>query len=239
LKARHVSGKQRRTDPAPARRASARSKRVTAAAKKTPARSRPRKAAAEPTPAPQAHLAAIGLRIKHARRVRAFTLKVLAERAGCSESMLSKVERGLATPSLTALHKLAQVLGTNVSALTSPVPVGESPVMRVAERSRVAFASSARKTISLERLVLPGPGLLLQADVHVIGPRFSSEQEITHAGEELGYVLEGRVELRIDDEAHELGPGDSFHFRSERPHAYRNLGATEARIIWVNTPPTF
>jgi transcriptional regulator with XRE-family HTH domain len=221
---------------------SAKQRRATPAAKKTPAGRRPRKLARKSVPAapvPEMHQAALGLRIKHARRVRELTLKGLAERAGCSESMLSKVERGLATPSLTALHKLAQVLGTNVSELTSPLPSAESAVMYAADRVRVGFGSRAGKTVGLERLVIPRSGLLLQADVHVIGPRFSSEQEITHVGEELGYVLEGRVELRIDDEAHELGPGDSFHFRSERPHAYRNLGDTEARIIWVNTPPTF
>jgi quercetin dioxygenase-like cupin family protein len=47
------------------------------------------------------------------------------------------------------------------------------------------------------------------------------------------------VELVVDDQRWQLGPGDSFHFRSERPHGYRNIGSTLARILWINTPPTF
>jgi transcriptional regulator with XRE-family HTH domain len=202
---------------------------------------RVRAAADAPAQAPQDQiLIAIGLRIKHARMLRAMTLKALAEQAGWSESMLSKVERGLAAPSLNALHKVAGVLGTNVGELTSPQPVVESPVMTPADRPRITFgARRGHPGISLERLVVPQPGLLLQADIHVIGPKESSEQQISHAGEELGYVLSGSVELRIGDEVYVLGPNDSFHFRSELPHSYRNLGSTEAQVIWVNTPPTF
>ncbi|WP_265258606.1 cupin domain-containing protein [Verminephrobacter aporrectodeae] len=185
-------------------------------------------------------LRAVGMRIKHARMLRALTLKALADEAGWSESMLSKVERGLAAPSLSALHKLASVLGTNVGELTSPQPVVESPVMVAGSRPRITFGARRGHTgISLERLVLPQPGLLLQADVYIIGPKESSEEQISHAGEELGYVLSGSVELCVGDEVYVLGPNDSFHFRSELPHSYRNLGQTEARVIWVNTPPTF
>lgn len=185
-------------------------------------------------------LAPLGLRIKHARMLHALTLKELAGQAGWSESMLSKVERGLATPSLNALHKLAGVLGTNVGELTSPQPLLDSPVTKAANRSVVTFgAKRGRAGIGLERLIVPQSGLLLQADIHVIGPMETSGQQITHVGEEFGYLLSGTVELRVGDDAYVLEPNDCFHFRSELPHSYRNLGKTEARIIWINTPPTF
>ena len=174
------------------------------------------------------------------RMLRALTLKELASAAGWSESMLSKVERGLATPSLSALHKLAGVLGSNVAELTAPHPHPPSPIQKAGERPRITFgAAEGHVGISLERLVLPQPGLMLQADIHILAPNESSEQQISHIGEELGYVLCGHVELSLGEDTYQLGPHDSFHFRSELPHAYRNVGDTEARIIWVNTPPTF
>lgn len=179
--------------------------------------------------------ATMGLRIKRARMLRGMTLKELATLAEWSESMLSKVERGLASPSLAALHKLAVVLDTNVGELTSAQAPIDTPVMKAGSRTQVAFGGG----IVLERLVVPGPGLLLQADIHLVPPRESGGQQISHVGEEFGYVLSGSIELRIGDEVHVLGPHDSFHFRSELPHSYRNLGETEARIVWINTPPTF
>jgi hypothetical protein len=36
-----------------------------------------------------------------------------------------------------------------------------------------------------------------------------------------------------------LAAGDSFFFDSSRPHGYRNVGETVARIVWVNSPPTY
>lgn len=49
----------------------------------------------------------------------------------------------------------------------------------------------------------------------------------------------GRLELTIDGVTHNLGPGDSFAFTSHLPHTYRNPGAEFARVLWINTPPTF
>ena len=36
-----------------------------------------------------------------------------------------------------------------------------------------------------------------------------------------------------------LREGASFHFRSDLPHSYRNTGRTVAKVLWVNSPPTF
>lgn len=91
----------------------------------------------------------------------------------------------------------------------------------------------------LERLVVPSPGQLLQGDIHVLEPLARSDEQIHHVGEELGYVLEGELELTLGDQSYSLQAGDSFYFPSTEPHSYRNPGDTVTRILWVNTPPTF
>ena len=52
-------------------------------------------------------LPSLGLRLRHARRVVGLTLKQVAEAAGCSESLISKLENDAASPSLAMLHRLA------------------------------------------------------------------------------------------------------------------------------------
>lgn len=59
-----------------------------------------------------------------------------------------------------------------------------------------------------------------------------------HEGDEFGFVLEGQLELRIDDTVHELAPGDSFALPSHLAHTYRNPGQVVTRVIWINTPLT-
>ena len=184
---------------------------------------------------------ALGLRIKHARMVHGLTLKVLADAAQCSESLLSRVERNQAMPSLSTLHRLATALQTNVAELTRSEAPNVKPVMRQGERPVVQFPGASQKHpgIRLERVIMPLRGQLMQADIHVLEQGASSLDSISHAGEEVGYVIEGELELSIGADTYLLGPGDTFYFSSDVPHSYRNAGSGVARILWVNTPATF
>ena len=52
-------------------------------------------------------------------------------------------------------------------------------------------------------------------------------------------MVQGQLELTINKEVRLLNTGDSFYFPSNLPHAYRNPGKTQLRVVWINTPPTF
>src|SRR4051794_7386869 len=71
--------------------------------------------------APSDDMITLGPRLRLQRRLRRLRLKDLASKAGCSESLLSRIENGLVNPSLTTLHRLSQALGVNVSTLLDPV----------------------------------------------------------------------------------------------------------------------
>lgn len=176
----------------------------------------------------------LGIRLRHARLVAGYTLLELARKAECSESLISKIERGSATPSLAMLHRLAVALDTNIAALTSEGTPNAGPIFRAGARPVIRTGG-----IALERLVLPQRGGLLQANIHIMEPGQSSDGQIEHMGEEMGYVLEGSVELQLADERFVLHAGDVFTFSSQVPHGYSNVGTGLARILWVNSPATF
>ena len=181
-----------------------------------------------------ASVSGLGVRLRHARLVAGLTLMQLSQKAVCSESLVSKIERGTATPSLAMLHKLAMALDTNISTLMSEEMPAVGPVLRVGERPVIKTGG-----ISMERLVLPTRGGLLQANIHIVEPGAASDGQIEHVGEEVGYVLEGRLELRLADESYIIGPGDVFTFPSNVPHGYSNVGEVVAKVLWVNSPATF
>lgn len=178
----------------------------------------------------------LGVRLRHARRLRNLTLKECADAAACSEGQLSKVERGVSAPSLALLHRLAHLYDSNVSELLGKTARNNSPVLR--NGSRPTFGTDHTE-ISLERMDHAAPGSLLQAHIHIIPVGAKSDGLIEHAGEEVGYVLCGTVRLAIGSESYVLGAGDGFHFPSQMPHGYENIGTEVARIYWVNTPATF
>jgi transcriptional regulator with XRE-family HTH domain len=190
--------------------------------------------------APGAGAMRIGVRVRHARMTKGMRLKEVAARAGCSESLLSKVENDKVMPSLHMLHRLAEALGITIGELFARSNEPDRVVTKAGERPLVTLDPLRRGTgIRLERLIPHGHGHLLQGNIHILAPDATTDGTIEHSGEEIGYVLEGRIELTVGGETHVVEAGDSFHYRSELPHGYRNLGPGPARVLFINTPPTF
>ena len=198
---------------------------------------RPRGRPANPEP-----VFRLGGRLKHARLLLGLSLKQVAELTNITESYVSKLENDRVRPSLATLHRLAGALQTNISDLVAEgEPHGKNVTIISRERRPVFQFADGRsgKGTSLEKLIPSGPENLLQANVHVVAPGGGSEDLISHRGQEFGYVLEGQLELVVGDETHLIAEGDAFCFNSGLPHGYRNRASETARVIWVNTPPTF
>lgn len=183
----------------------------------------------------------LGVKLKLARRTKGLTLKELAKRSQCSESLLSKAENGRALPSLPLIHRLVRVLETNVSWLFEETEPDDSPIFRAGERPLITLDNRPGDWagVSFERVIPYKSGHLLQSNIHHIDVGAHSGDAITHEGEETGYVLRGRIELVLDGTIYALAAGDAFCFGSHVPHSYRNIGNEVASILWTCTPPTF
>ena len=81
-----------------------------------------------------------------------------------------------------------------------------------------------------------GAGNLLEGNIHVVEPGGVKHDPTTHQGETIGYVIEGNLELTIEGTLYLLHTGDSFFFKNHLTNSYRNPGASEARVLWINTP---
>jgi transcriptional regulator with XRE-family HTH domain len=182
----------------------------------------------------------LGARLRHARLASGLYMKELAEKAGCSEGFISKIESDKVLPSLAMLHRIAESLGISIARLVddrrSGCPVD---IYRPGEPVFLEKAIRTGNGISLESIVAAGSSDLLQINIHHVEPGGSSEGTIMHRGEEFGYVLKGCLQLEVAGETYQLTEGEAFFFRSDLPHGYRNPGASTALILWVNTPPTF
>jgi transcriptional regulator with XRE-family HTH domain len=184
----------------------------------------------------------VGTPLKHARLTRGVSLRHLADQVGCTEGFLSKVENNKARPSLATLHRLVTALEINVASLFAEKSSQDGPVsiMRRGERFMIKTDAMRRGPgVVLERLVSNSQSRLMQANIHHVAPNGSSDGLIEHEGEEMGYVLEGALELEVGGVKVAVAKGDSFFFNSSLPHGYRNRGSVGAKILWVNTPPSF
>lgn len=184
----------------------------------------------------------IGGRLRHARLMKSMSLKDVAAGVGVSESFISKLENDKVQPSLAVLHRLVAFLGLNVTAMFNHEADEDGPLMVMRAGQRPTITTRLRQNtdgVLLERLIPQTRNSLLQVNIHQVEPGGGSHGLISHVGEEMGYVLDGVLDLTVGDRICRLHKGDSFSFPSEEPHGYANPGSEVARILWVNTPPTF
>jgi transcriptional regulator with XRE-family HTH domain len=179
----------------------------------------------------------IGLYLRMVRAARGLRLKTVADAAGCSEGLLSKIETGKADPSLRLLQRVCEFYEMTMGDLLSWAERREAIVTRAADRTAVRFNEPGEPGIQIQRLAHTGH--LLAGFINRLEPGGSSGELLTHIGEEMGYVLYGEVDLVVGETTHHIAAGDSFCFRSDLPHGYRNPGAQRAEIIVVNSPPSF
>ena len=67
----------------------------------------------------------------------------------------------------------------------------------------------------------------------------SSSEPIGHKGEEIAYVLSGKINLYLDNKLYSLDSGDSVKIPAYMVHKWENIEEEEAKVIFSVTPPTF
>jgi transcriptional regulator with XRE-family HTH domain len=180
----------------------------------------------------------IGDRLRELRTARGLSLRALAEGSGVTASALSQIENGKNSPSVSTLKKVLAALGTTLGEFFA----GERDV----QGSAFVFPASRMINVAsgagLQYLGLPGPttGRALQIMDEKYAPGADTGPDpYSHAGEEGGVCISGRIELTVNGRREMLGPGDGYYFSSALPHRWRNTGRSPARMISACTPPSF
>lgn len=189
---------------------------------------------ASPAPDDPADLApVVGHNLRRLRTKRGLSLERLSQLSGVSRAMLGQIELGQSAPTINVLWKIARSLEVTFSALISTRTQSGALVLRTQDSklltskdksfsSRALFPFGAPRRVEFYELRL-APGGVEHADAHAPG-----------TGENL-VVTAGQVEIEVAGELHRLDVGDSILFEADSPHAYRNLGKSEAVMYLVMT----
>jgi transcriptional regulator with XRE-family HTH domain len=184
----------------------------------------------------------IGERLRSARQSQGLTARDVAKRIGVSPSLISQIERDKVNPSVSTLWGLVTVLGLTMSDLFSEVEgpltlpsIGPAappaPLTALGSRAVVNLASGVR----WERLTADSDPLVeFLFVVYPVGASSCDEDSLVrHGGKEYGYVIRGRLGVRIGFDEHELGPGMALSFDSSSPHRLWAIGDEDAEAIWM------
>ena len=185
-----------------------------------------------PSPEPRTLERALGAQIRATRRSHDLSVADLAAAASISTGMLSKIENGQISASLTTLNAIAGALGAPLSSLFAASE----------ERQDCSFTRAGQGPVIERRGTKVGHvyellGHLIDGDI-VVEPFLITLKEnaeayigFQHAGVEFIYMLEGEVRYRHGEKTYDLAPGDAILFDSGAIHGPEALLKRPLRYI--------
>jgi transcriptional regulator with XRE-family HTH domain len=180
----------------------------------------------------------IGARVKALRESAGLSLRDLSERSGVSAPMLSQVERGETSPTLTVASRIASGLDLRLSQLLRLDEGGTVTIVRANERQR---GGNRRRGHSFEVLTSAQPGQRAELSRHALAPGGATGAEDGEGGDplhepgsrETALVERGSVTLVCDGQRYVLDAGDCVTFDADLPHHFENPTASEAAFLAV------
>ncbi|MGF7060377.1 helix-turn-helix domain-containing protein [Brassicibacter mesophilus] len=176
----------------------------------------------------------LGNKIKELRTSQNLTLKDLSEKTNLSIGYISQLERGLTSVAISTLGNIAEALGVELSYFFSAAKVNNKRIIRSYEQE-VTLVENGRfihhdlaNNIECKDFTPVLKTILPTYTDEVITP-------YTHNGEEFIYVLEGILTIFIENERHDIYPGDSIHINSNTPHNWCNYTNKIVKILSVNS----
>jgi transcriptional regulator with XRE-family HTH domain/KaiC/GvpD/RAD55 family RecA-like ATPase len=177
----------------------------------------------------------LGMRLKELRTKRGLSQTDLAKLVGVTPSTISQVESNLIYPSLPALIKMAEILSIDVSSFFhDSAYVGNRVIFTNSEASKIKMPDLPEDSIEVSLLTpLDFDPKAEPYLIDILPKKTIPSHFFIHKGEEVGYLLSGKLQLRLKKAVHTLRAGDIVYLTSEIPSQWKNLGSSPARLLWI------
>jgi transcriptional regulator with XRE-family HTH domain len=178
----------------------------------------------------------VGAHLKSVRQMYGLSQRELAKRAGVTNGLISLIEQNRVSPSVSSLKKVLDGI---------PMDLADFFTLDIGVKPQVFFPREELADIGTASVELRLVGVrLAKRNMAILHEKYApdsdtGEEMLTHAGEEGGVIVKGRIELTVGGESRILGPGDAYYFKSTLPHRFRNVGREECEIVSASSPPSF
>ena len=177
----------------------------------------------------------LGKRLKEFRTKRGLSQTELAKLVGVTPSTISQVESNLIYPSLPALLKMAEVLAVELSSFfTESVDMTNRMIFPEGEAVDIKLPNLPEGNINAKLLTPVDFKPKAEPYLLEIQPKKSLPAHFfIHKGEEIGYLLSGKLQLKLEKSVYNIRSGDVIYFTSEVPSQWKNPGPSTARLLWI------
>jgi len=180
-----------------------------------------------------ATVSSLGERLKNSRDAQRLTLDEVARLSGLTKGYISKLERGIAQPSVASLVDLCAALGLSMGDIFDPTK--DQDLVRVEDSAHIQFGGLKLK----EALLTPQRERRLQVIFTEIEPGGGSGDGLyaLPCEVEFVYVVSGELELTVNTSIFTLLAGDAMTFNPRDAHAFSNVSDTaHCEVLWILAP---
>ena len=181
----------------------------------------------------------VGSAIRGLRQRHGLTLAQVAEQAGISRGMLSKIETGQTSAAMDTLARIARALGVSMAMLFSKYDATASAAQHIKKGAGMEVVRRGTKSGHTYHLLAydQGPVKLFEPFLITMDDDSARYPTFEHPGTEFLYMLEGKLEYRCGQETHLLEPGDALSFQGEVPHGPEKLVKCPIKFLSVIVYP--
>lgn len=176
----------------------------------------------------------LGNRLKRLRTRQGLSQKDLAGMVGVTSSTISQIESNLIYPSLPALFKMAQVLSVNAGYFFQKDLSGRQPVVFAGGGKEIRLDDLPKESIQGRHLLpLDQEAPIEPYLIEIPAGKKLAGHFFVHKGEEFGYLMEGELQVTVQNAAHKLSAGDVIYLTRHIPSHWKNNGNQTARLLWI------
>jgi transcriptional regulator with XRE-family HTH domain len=175
----------------------------------------------------------IGSKLKRIRTERCLTLRDLAESTNLSTGFLSNIERDINSPTISSLAKICKAVNVSLVEMLSDSNNNEVEEIITRNNERVPVFSSRKSKIRYEQIWGGRKNLKTYCIVVEPGGDYGAVSTLGHNADEVGFVIEGSLEVTVDEETYMLEEGDSVYVYANKQHKYRNIGTVRCVSLWI------
>ncbi|MGB8422340.1 helix-turn-helix domain-containing protein [Paraburkholderia sp.] len=177
----------------------------------------------------------LGATIRELRRRHGLTIAQVAQQAGISRGMLSKIENAQTSTGLDVLNRIANALGVSMSTLFRrfDVPEGGAQLVKKGEGMEVVRKGTKRGHTYHLLAYDQGPKKLFEPFLITMDDESETFPVFEHQGTEFIHMLKGVIEYRHGQQTYILHPGDTITFQADVPHGPERLIKTPIQFLSI------
>jgi transcriptional regulator with XRE-family HTH domain len=181
----------------------------------------------------------LGITIREIRQRHGLTIAQVADQAGISRGMLSKIENAQTATGLDVLNRIAKALGTSLSTLfrNYDVPAGGAQLVKKGAGMEVVRKGTKQGHTYHLLAYDQGPRKLFEPFLITMDDESERFPVFQHPGTEFIHMLKGVIEYRHGQQTYILHPGDTLTFQGDIPHGPERLIKTPIQFLSIFVYP--